>query len=376
MQLLCVGDMALAEGRPEFEDWRLPPVTVGATEMQVLVNWELPIGDGVISAPRVAGPRLAACQASPAALRAWAPGMATLATNHILDAGASGLAATMAALHQAGFATVGAGMTREEIGRPLFWETAEGRLAIVNWVFPETHPDWLAVPGPHCWPGSAAAAGAVARARAEADWVIALLHWSDELFPYPRPADRVVARELLQRGADLVLGHHPHVVRGMEVIDGRPVFYSLGNFFFSDFPHRRGGWTVHQAPRNREGLGVRVAFSRGQQPAWQVVAFWQTQRGVILDPAQRATRRMAEVSRPLHGLPAAQYPAWYAARRARFARWDGRWHFGVRRLGWRGSLRRVARGIAARSGLVRRAPPPDRRAPGVNRLGAARDERP
>jgi hypothetical protein len=35
----------------------------------------------------------------------------------------------------------------------LFWETKAGKVAIVNWVFAETHPDWLAVPGPNYWPG-------------------------------------------------------------------------------------------------------------------------------------------------------------------------------------------------------------------------------
>ena len=56
------------------------------------------------------------------------------------------------------------------------------------------------------------------KAKGEADWVMVVVHWSDELFPYPRPEDRATARELAQMGADLVVGHHPHVVRGMEII--------------------------------------------------------------------------------------------------------------------------------------------------------------
>ena len=101
--------------------------------------------------PRGSGPGLLAHPSSTRVISNWAPGFATLATNHILDGGERGLENTIESLIQTGFKTVGAGKTLKEITKALFWETAEGQLAIVNWVFPETHPDWMSVPGPICW---------------------------------------------------------------------------------------------------------------------------------------------------------------------------------------------------------------------------------
>jgi len=341
LRLLCIGDVAL--GNDNLSEWDpLPPgeLTPGKDE-KILFNWELPIGTTVNSIPRSSGPRLLAHPSSPRVIKRWSPGIATLATNHILDAGEEGLVATIGSLNQAGFMTVGAGRTLEEIARPLFWETSQGRLAIVNWVFPETHPDWMYAPGANCWPGTERAANLIQELRSQADWVMVVAHWSDEFFPYPRPEDRVVARQLSEMGVDLVIGHHPHVVRGMEIIGSCPVFYSVGNFYFSDFADGNGGTIGAPAPRNRQGLGVRISFKQGQRPKYKALSFLQKGSQVIVDPLNRATRIASRVSRPLSRFDDPKYNRWYTVRRGHFDRWSGRWHFGVRRLGMWGTTRRI-----------------------------------
>lgn len=341
MQLLCIGDVALTDEDLSRWVWMPPAGISPGADVRVLFNWELPMGDTINPVPRTSGPRLLVQPNSLRVIRGWCPGFATLATNHILDAGEEGLANTIASLNRAGFTTVGAGRTREEIVRPLFWETAEGRLAVVNWVFPETHPDWMAVPGPNCWPGLEEAKHTIQDLKQTSDWVLIVAHWSDELFPYPRPEDRVIARELALAGADLLVCHHPHVVRGMEIIDACPVFYSVGNFYFSDVANGHGGWIVRQAPRNREGLGVQISFRRGRRPEYRVLSFWQTRSQVVLDPIHRADRRIEWISRPMRQFQDSGYDEWYAIKRARFYKWEARWHFGVRRLGIRGLIRYV-----------------------------------
>jgi poly-gamma-glutamate synthesis protein (capsule biosynthesis protein) len=347
MQLLCLGDLALAE---EISEWPWEPpgkITVG-NEERVLFNWELPIGKSVNPVPRSRGTRLLAHRDSPRVIRRWSPGFASLATNHILDAGEEGLATTIESLNQAGFITVGAGRTQEEITRPLFWETTEGRLVVVNWVFPETHPDWNSVPGPNCWPGLEGAKRTIQKLKIEANWVLVVVHWSDEHFSYPRPEDRVIARELAQMGADMVVGHHPHVVRGMEIIEPCPVFYSIGNFCFSDIANGNGGWIVRNAPKNRQGLGVQIAFQKGKRPMYKTLSFVQTNNRAILDSFHRAARMVDRVSRPLQQLRDSEYDEWYKARRGHFDRWGGRWHFGVRRLGIRGTIRSSFRALRSK----------------------------
>jgi hypothetical protein len=339
--LLCVGDVALAE--EGLSQWAFPGGATPGEYARILFNWELPIGDIINPISRSSGPRLLAHPGSLRVIQGWAPGFAALATNHILDAGAEGLAQTMESLGQLGFTTVGAGRSREEIESALIWETTEGRLAILNWVFPETHPDWMVVPGPNCWPGPEEAKKIVEKARGEADWVMVVAHWSDELFPYPRPEDRATARELAKMGVDLVVGHHPHVVRGMEVLGACSVFYSIGNLYFSDMADGRGGWITRAAPRNREGLGLQISFRRGKKPEYRILSFWQARGELVLDPTRRAHRRMEWTSRPLRRLLDSGYVEWYAVQRSRFDRWGYRWHFGVWQLGLRGLVRYLPR---------------------------------
>ena len=343
MQLLCIGDVALADESVVRQVWKAPQGIIPGDEVRILLNWELPIGDTINPTPRSSGPRLLAYPDSPRVIRRWSPGFASLATNHILDAGEEGLVNTIGSLNRAGFTIVGAGRTREEITRPLFWETVEGRLAVVNWVFPETHPEWLSVPGPNCWPGLEEANRTIQELKRNSDWVLIVVHWSDELFSYPRPEDRAIARELAQMGADLVVGHHPHVVRGMEIIGCCPVFYSLGNFYFSDIADGRGGWINREAPRNREGLGVQISFQRGQKPKYRILSFWRTGKEGILDPLGRAARRMESVSRPLRGFQNSRYVEWHTVQHAHFDRWGYRWHFGLWQLGRRGLIRHALR---------------------------------
>ncbi len=252
----------------------------------MLLNWELPIGGALNPSPR-SRPRLRAFKDSPRILLARRPASPRWRPT-ILGAGPDGLSETLSALRREGFATVGAGLCPEEIAQPLWWETPDGRLAVLNWVFPETHPDWMAVPGPNCWPGAEAAVQAIQAIRQEADWVASVVHWSDEHFAYPLPADRQAARALIHAGADCVIGHHPHVVRGCETVNGRPIFYSVGNFCFDDIPDGRGGWAVRQAPRNREGLGILIRLRRGESPRFEAHSFWCADGVATVDRALRA----------------------------------------------------------------------------------------
>ena len=165
------------------------------------------------------------------------------------------------------------------------------------------------------------------------DWVLVVVHWSDELFPFPLPKDREIAHELASMGADGVVGHHPHVVRGMEVIGTCPVFYSLGNFYFAERQDNAGNWLSRQAPRNREGLGVKFTFQHNRKPEYELLSFWNNGQEAVLDKICRAMRRMRSTSIPLQIYQGTAYRNWYKIQRARFDKWDSRWHFEVMKRG-------------------------------------------
>jgi poly-gamma-glutamate synthesis protein (capsule biosynthesis protein) len=83
--------------------------------------------------------------------------------------------------------------------------------------------------------------------RGEVDVLVVACHWGVSGALAPIDYQRQAARAMIAAGADLIVGHHPHKVQGCELIDGRAVFYSLGNFAF-DWAKMRG--------RDREGLAV------------------------------------------------------------------------------------------------------------------------
>jgi poly-gamma-glutamate synthesis protein (capsule biosynthesis protein) len=79
-------------------------------------------------------------------------------------------------------------------------------------------------------------------ARNLADAVVVFIHWGSELLDWPDAEQRRAAEWLVHNGADLVIGHHPHVVQEPECIAGRPVFFSLGNHLFDQkYPATKRG---------------------------------------------------------------------------------------------------------------------------------------
>jgi len=342
MHILCLGDIAISDNINS--SWLYPLLSVKEDDFRILFNWELPIGTVFNPSPRNSGPRLLSEPNSINVIHKWAPAYAALATNHILDGGEEGLVNTIHSLNLVGFETFGAGISQEESSRSLFWETQEGRLAVINWVFPETHPDWLAIPGPNCWPGPEVAKRIIRDLKNQSDWVLVFAHWSDELFPYPRPEDRMIAHELTGMGADIIIGHHPHVVRGLEMICGKPVYYSLGNFYFSQTRDKQEKWVFRPAPRNREALVVKVTFEQGQAPKCETLSYWQGSKETKPDSFHRAVRRMRQASRPLVKYRKGDYSHWYQNRRSFFDRWEYRLNFGLWRIGkndWKRMLGKI-----------------------------------
>jgi AmmeMemoRadiSam system protein B len=80
------------------------------------------------------------------------------------------------------------------------------------------------------------------------DLVIVNIHWGTEYQHQFNKTQQQVGHELMDKGADIIIGHHPHVVQGLEIYKGKPIFYSLGNFIFDQY----------FSADTQEGLGVGV----------------------------------------------------------------------------------------------------------------------
>jgi len=166
----------------------------------------------------------------------------SLANNHSLDCGRTGLVETMRCLDDLGIRFVGAGDTLNDSKLPVVVEQHGLRIAFLarNTLMPEGI--WLREDAP----GTAGLDESticreIADARRLADVVIVSLHWGVEYRENPGEAQRMLARKIIDAGADLVLGHHPHVVQPVETYRGGVIAYSLGNFLFdSPNPNCKG----------------------------------------------------------------------------------------------------------------------------------------
>ena len=76
--------------------------------------------------------------------------------------------------------------------------------------------------------------------RKNVDYFVVIPHWGREYLRFPAYHLRKRAYQWIEAGADLIVGHHPHVIQGREIYRGKMIYYSLGNFiFYTLFPTRR-----------------------------------------------------------------------------------------------------------------------------------------
>ncbi|HEX6937710.1 MAG TPA: CapA family protein [Actinomycetes bacterium] len=195
-------------------------------------------------APRQGGDSFGAAPAVREGLRLAGFDVLSLANNHAGDYGARALVETVRRLRAAGFRPVGAGADIRTAARPVVTTRNGVRFGVVAFnAIGETPAAGRASPGvlqvrmqPRTGPLNRSDLDRVTRVvrglRDRVDVVIVLPHWGAQYTHRTVRDQRLVARELVDAGADVVVGGHPHWVQGVEVRRGGFVAYSLGNFVF------------------------------------------------------------------------------------------------------------------------------------------------
>jgi poly-gamma-glutamate synthesis protein (capsule biosynthesis protein) len=157
----------------------------------------------------------------------------TLANNHSMDFGPLALRDTLAALEENNILYTGAGMDLDDARSPAYLKVKGRRIAFLSYSL--TFPlEFIASAGrPGTAPGYADYVRSdIEKARTSADLVVVSFHWGAELMTSAKDYQVELGRKAIDWGADLVLGHHPHVLQELEVYHGRIIAYSLGNFVF------------------------------------------------------------------------------------------------------------------------------------------------
>lgn len=243
MRLAICGDIALW-GKPEKMILGGRSNELASESIRTFLNADLAIGN--IECPLTDEKKpswhfttLKASKAAGKFLKELGISVGSLANNHIADYGKQGLADTIDVLEDQGILWTGAGWSLEEARKPLIVEREGLRLGILALGQPE-----ITVASRLGW-GAGVLEDEYALARMaslsrEVDIAIAYLHYGIEFSEYPTPHQVRLSHGLVDVGAKLVIGHHPHVPQGYEHYKDGFIAYSIGNFIFdmTDGPHK------------------------------------------------------------------------------------------------------------------------------------------
>lgn len=161
-----------------------------------------------------------------------------LANNHVYDYGKQALLDTFDTLEQAGISYIGAGRNLEEAMKPVYIELDGRTVAFVAATRAEKYK--MTPQAKEDSPGilrcydTELFLETIKEARANADFVLAYVHWGTEYSYELEEVQLTTGKEYLDAGADVIIGAHTHCLQGMEYYDGKPIIYSLGNYWFNE----------------------------------------------------------------------------------------------------------------------------------------------
>lgn len=236
-------------------------------------------------------------------------GVMSMANNHIMDAGVAAMLETRARLREQGVKTCGAGKSLSDARLPAIAETGGHRIAYLSYAstFPMGYEARANAPGIapmrayNLWreisagvyrPGVlpfvttvpdevdlAALAADVHRARESAELVVVSFHWGDYLRPFHlTDHEKRTARFCIDQGADIVVGHHHHALRGMEWYKGKPIMYGLGHFVFD----LRLELTEEDKQRYSELDSADLSYAAAPRPGWPLLPLHEDTRMTLI----------------------------------------------------------------------------------------------
>lgn len=186
-----------------------------------------------------------------------------LANNHMMDFGDEGLGETLRILNENGIAHVGAGMNLDEALTPMRVGSGDDSIILQNFGWDVEETLYATDHSPGCAPREEELVlrrtEALRRENPKAK-VITVFHWGFELNPLPQPYDVQLAHQVLDLGGDLIIGHHPHNIQPFETYLGKRVYYSLGNFYFSDKRSKFGEYEFQGPVSNLCDYGAMVVY--------------------------------------------------------------------------------------------------------------------
>jgi poly-gamma-glutamate capsule biosynthesis protein CapA/YwtB (metallophosphatase superfamily) len=231
--LLFSGDVTLSDHFEEVigQDYQRPFAAMKEYQQAdlAMVNLENPLTRATLAMPG----KQFNFKANPDAVKVLTTGgvdLVNLANNHTMDFEADGLKETLETLDAAGIQYMGAGKDLTEARRPKIIDVKGQRIAYLSY-WGEEYGAEANKAGVNSIKEERIAED-IKAIRDQVDWVVVNFHWGQELADTPADWQVKLGHFTIDQGADVIVGHHPHVLQGAEVYKGRPIAYSLGNFIF------------------------------------------------------------------------------------------------------------------------------------------------
>lgn len=214
-----------------------------------------------------------------------------LANNHIMDCGREGLESTLRYARENGVQTVGVGLDIRQAAKPVILENEGADIAIISVTQEETPAATETSEGVIQWDDLEKIGQMIAGVKETCRWCVVVVHAGPEFCQLMPPSVREVYQSYLKLGADVVIGHHPHVMQNYEIVGDKIIFYSLGNFVFD---------TDYQRLQSHTEYGVFVKF------AFDKDSFTWDHRAMKID---RGTQTIVPYETPgiFANVPAKQY---------------------------------------------------------------------
>lgn len=313
VRLAAVGDLLLTGG-PKGGVYPRDPALIAPEVRRVLAASDVVFGNLECTLPGdgrtiATEPRVIATPELVRAVRLAGFTVVTLANNHAFDCFEPGFLQLRTLLDDIGLRHFGAGMDLDEATAPAVLEVNGLRLAFLGAADEQSGVTQFAAPDR---PGVAPLdmdrlVRQVQELRTRVHHVIVSVHWGEERFLVPSPAQIEMAHALVDAGASLVLGHHPHVLQGLELRGKRAIVYSLGNFFADEVPFSNGD-AVRWGRSGRTGCILEARLTDDGTVETRQRATYDPGDLVGLDHGTWGRRRLEKVRRAVaHGVTPARY---------------------------------------------------------------------
>ena len=185
--------------------------------------------------------------------------LVSLANNHTLDFGTDALADTISSLNEYGIRHTGAGSNIREAEQLAILTRNELKVGFLSFTSIIPNQSWIATED---LPGIAPlkpkyyerVLERIKAANEQCDILVVLLHWGKEHSNQVEQWQRELAQKMIDNGADAIIGHHPHVLRGIEFFQNKPIIYSIGNFIFLKRDDKAGQTAIFKMRLSKDGF--------------------------------------------------------------------------------------------------------------------------